>query len=87
MYLYSRFSLNKTYTSDTLSNENSFYWDLYYDIYNNKIRRKSCIKRDYNPKYNLTNKICIKKGFYEEGDYYIINKTLNKVLAFSVQYI
>ena len=85
LYLYSRFSLNKIYTSDILSNEISFYWDLYYDLYNNKIRMKSCIKRNYSPEYNLNNKSCIKVGFYEEGEYYIINKTLNKVLAFSIK--
>lgn len=83
LYLYSRFSLNKTYTSDILSNEIGFYWDIYYDIYTNQIKKKSCIKRDYNPIYNLNDKTFIKIGFFEEGDYYIINKTLNKVLTFS----
>ena len=84
LYLYSRFSSNTTYTSETLSHEIGFYWDIFYDLYNKKLKRKSCIKRYYNPNYNFNDLTCRKIGYFEEGEYYIINKTLNKVLAYSV---
>ena len=90
LYLYSRYSSNITYISGTLSHEIGFYWDIYYDILandnnnSNKLRRKSCIKRDYNTELDLNNSKYIKIGIFEEGEYFIINKTLNKVLAFSV---
>ena len=51
LYLYSRFSSNTTYTSETLSHEIGFYWDIFYDLYNKKLKRKSCIKRYYNPNF------------------------------------
>ena len=64
--------------------------DIYYDIWTNnnnnpnKLERKSCINRDYNQELDLKNSKCTKIGIFEEGEYFIINKTLNKVLAFSV---
>ena len=90
LYFYSRYSSDTDYNSDTLSNEIGFYWDIYYDIWtnnnnnSNNLIRKSCIKRDYNHELDLKNSKCIKIGIFEEGEYYIINKTLNKVLSFSV---
>ena len=90
LYFYSRYSSDTDYNSDTLSNEIGFYWDVYYDIWtnnnnnSNNLIRKSCIKRDYNHELDLKNSKCIKIGIFEEGEYYIINKTLNKVLSFSV---
>ena len=85
LYMYARFSSHTTYKSEELSNEIGYYWDIYYDIKENKkiLRRKSCIKRDYDSEL-LRDTICTRVGNYEEGEYFIVNKTLGKVLAFSV---
>ena len=86
LYLYGRFSSKETFKSKELSNEIGFYWDIYYDINatNNNIKRKSCINRRNDSDLKLTDSACFRVGIYEEGQYYIINKTLGKVLSFSV---
>ena len=85
IYMYSRFSSYNTYKSEELSNEIGFYWDIYYDIRetNKTLRKKSCIKRDYDSEL-LPDTICTRVGNYEEGEYFIVNKTLGKVLTFCV---
>ena len=85
-YLYGRFSSKETFKSKELSNEKGFYWDIYYDINatNNNLKRKSCINRNNDSDLILTDSTCFRVGIYEEGHYYIINRTLGKVLSFSV---
>ena len=86
LYLYGRFSSKETYKSKELSNEIGFYWDIYYDIVatNNNLKRKSCINRRNDSDLILNDSSCSRVGIYEEGEYFIINKTLGKVLSFSV---
>ena len=86
LYLYGRFSSKETFKCKELSNEIGFYWDIYYDINatNNNIKRKSCINRRNDSDLKFSDFTCFRVGIYEEGKYFIINKTLRKVLSFSV---
>ena len=86
LYMYSRFSSYSTYKSEELSNEIGYYWDVFYDIMetNKILKKKSCIKRNYDSELFLRSTTFTRIGNYEEGEYSIVNKTLGKVLAFSV---
>lgn len=85
-YLYCTSSTSATLTSNTLVNETDYFWDVFYDISrtSNFLRRKSCAKRNYDVNCTVDNTTYTRVGPYDEGRYYIINKTKGKVLAFSV---
>lgn len=86
LYLYGSASANTTYTSSSLSNDVAYQWVVYYDVSasSNYLKRKASIRRAYKPSFSLNDTTCTRIGMYDEGEYYIVNKTLNKVLAFVI---
>jgi hypothetical protein len=87
LYLYGISSSNSYGTSQTLSNETAYFWDVFYNIgaTSDLVRMKSCVRRSYNPALDTSTTTCTRVGIYDEGEYILINKTLNnKVLGFTV---
>lgn len=54
---------------------------------NKILKKKSCIKREYDSELFLRSTTFTRIGNYEEGEYSIVNKTLGKSWLFQFQII
>ena len=70
--------------TDTLENTDSFIWSIYYSLANSSLKIKNFFKSGFpSISSDVSQYILTRVGPYDEGSYYLVNKTLSKVLGYS----